>query len=225
VALPSDGLSFSRTPVASHEVIAPRYRTNLMFEFCGNTNSNISTAPIEFEVAGNGVYLPGSVSPYLGFEGTTGPHAALGDSLGLGLEFTNAAGYANLTKLYNAYRVYGSRIVMVVRPSDAGEVPSTNARLIVVPFTAFSAAVFRSTPEQALTQPFGKSTLVSVANTNRYNMITHTMATHTIYGTSLQSVRDEDEFAAIAGLSPPNNWGWSIWYQQLDGLQATGDIA
>lgn len=215
------GLMLSRTPVRSHELIAPRFRTNMLFEFAGNNNTSTAAAPIQFEIAGNSVYLPGSVTPYRSFETSGSAPDCTGTTLGLGLGATNAAGFANLIKLYNSYRVYGSRIVLCVRPSTGNILVAAaeSARLIVVPFVADSASVFRSTPEKALIQPFGKEIQVSAVNTDRYNTISHTMATHTIYGTSMQSVRDEDSFAALANVYPVNGFGWCVWYEPIDGNQ------
>lgn len=216
------GLSFSRTPVRAHEIISPRFRTNLMFEFVGNTEGVGSAQSIEFELAGNGVYLPGAVSGLNSFEATGTAPACNGVTNGAGLTATNAAGYANCVKLYNAYRVYGSRIQIMARPLSAGSEMAPVAqtlRMIVVPTVGFSAAVVRASPEQALVQPFGKETIICAANTNRYNSLTHTMSTSTIYGVNPRAVCDEDDFAAIAGLIPPasNLWAWCIWFEPIDG--------
>jgi hypothetical protein len=215
----SSGLMLSRTPMRSHELIAPRYRTSMLFEFAGNNNASTTASPVHFEISGNSVYLPGSVTPYEGFEATGAAPAANGTTLGLGLGATNAAGFANLVKLYNSYRVYGSRIILCLRPSTGAAVVSAaqSARCVLVPFVADSASVFRTTPERALVQPFGKELQISAVNTDRYNTISHTIATHTIYGTSMQAVRDEDSFAALANLYPANGFGWSCWYEPIDG--------
>lgn len=218
------GLSFSRTPVRAHEIISPRFRTNLMFEFVGNTEGVGSAQAIEFELAGNAVYLPGSVATMNSFEATGTAPACNGVTNGSGLTLTNAAGFANCIKLYNAYRVYASKINIMSRPLNAGSemAPvSQTYRMIVTPFVGFSAAVVRASPESALVQPFGKETIVSNVNTNRYNTISHSMSTATIYGVNPNAVRDEDDFAAISGLIPPasNLWGWAVWFEPVDGSQ------
>jgi len=216
------GLSFSRTPVRAHEIISPRFRTNLMFEFVGNTEAVMSAQSVEFEIAGNGVYQPGAASGLNSFEATGSAPACNGATNGAGLTLTNAAGFANCIKLYNAYRVYGSRIIIMARPLSAGTELAPVAqtlRMIVVPFVGASASVPRASPESALVQPFGKETVLCAANTNRYNTLTNTISTSTIYGVNPRAVEDEDEFAAIAGLLPPNLWGWSVWFEPIDGLQ------
>jgi len=192
----------------------------MLFEFVGNTSAQTSAGPTQFELAGNFVYRPGSNATFNKYEATGSPPAPSGLALGLGLSNQNTAGFTNLITLYQAARVYGSRIEVTVTPISSPVLTGV-ARLVVTPFPITAAAVVRLTPETALVQPFGKEALITNANYSKMNTVSHSMFTHTVFGVSPQAVRDEDSFSTLEGVNiPVNAWGWAIWYEPMDGANA-----
>jgi len=176
--------------------------------------------PTQFELAGNFVYRPGQNATYNQFVATGPPPSPDGNALGLGLSNINAAGFNNILPLYQAARVYGSRIVVTVNPISS-TINSSIARLVITPFPITASTVVRLSPETALIQPFGKEALITFANYSRMNTVTHSMTTATIFGVSSTAVRDEDSFSTLEGVNiPVNSWVWAIWYEPIDGLPA-----
>lgn len=203
-----------------HDTIAPRFRTKMMLEFCGNTTATTSTAATFWAVGGNTMIQALNTGNPFTLTTGSGPSGVIIGSNTITTLFPG--GYAQMNKLYSYFRVYSSKIQMYIQPIGSPVLTSI-ARLVVTP--ANSLAVIAVNPEQCYVQPYGKATMITPYNTTSQNTITHYMDTSTVWGVTKRAVQDDDRFAVISGTAPANEWFWGIWFEPLDGGTAAYTIS
>jgi len=119
-----------------------------------------------------------------------------------------AAGFADLSNIYQRYRVEASSIkVMAV---SVGDTPSTSTyELAIFPTTLDPTAVGTISPQTAGAQPYGKY-LVSSSWNARPLILKQFVTTAGIYGVPRIAVESEDDYGSDKASDPVNPWLWVV---------------
>jgi len=190
-------LMVNRTPSKMHEVVAPKFRTHLEYGFTGyqaTTAAGLGAGPTNFSVLMNGLTFPGSVvnstfTDAAHFQGTLFPAT-------LALTALNPLGHAQLSVLYQSYRVLSSKFQITYTPySFQAATASGLVDIVVAPMNDAIPVDM----QKALSLPWSKYKQVSFTNNLKNNTLTLYHKCHEILGrTKNQYYTDVGTFAAVS---------------------------
>jgi len=186
---------------SSHNIVAPRYFTNIEYGFSGELNT---ASGYQFTVLGNGLQTPGNTSQAF----TTG---------GLGVLFpaTHAlnalqpVGFSALSTLYASIRVWESTITVSMVPitTVGGNGYSLGGQLVVFPTSTEEAL---TDVQLAQSLPYAKHIIINSGGAQKDNTIIKKMDTRTIYGLSDAEMMANPNYTAGIGGNPSFSWWWNV---------------
>jgi len=186
---------------ATHNVVAPRFFTNLEYGFSGNL---AGAAGYQFTVLGNGLSLPGNTADvFTGAGGTLFPAT-------VALNALQPLGFSAIADLYNSYRVWTSSITVSAFPefNPAGVPTSGAAQLVIFP-TNTEASLADVQKAQSL--PYSKTKILTTYASAQDCTITNTMDTKSVFGLSETQMKADSKYYSLTGTNPSN----SFWYNAL----------
>jgi len=185
-----------------HNVVAPRYFTNIEFGFAGQLNSVAGAA---FAIYGNSVWKPGATSG-VAFPGTLYPAT-------VGIADLKAVGTDLMNGLYSRYRVYESTISVMVFPSQGSASGGGACQLVVLPNTQESTL---ADIQLAQSLPYSKYKLCCIGAGGEQNTLTHTMDTRTICGASAAEMTANPNLSSGSNSVPNQPWWWTVIIASFD---------
>jgi hypothetical protein len=190
--------------LASHNIVPPRYITNLAYGFSGTLTTANS---YEFGIVGNSPRYPSYsiyTSPTANFIGAgTGaiyPNATALPSL-------NATGFGLLDNLYQSYRVRASSIRVICIPTNAGPIKVT-----VVPVNTYLSS---TDGQAAQSQPYSKSRLCTGYEGTKDATIHAKMDTASLFGITEAQFQGDEAFSALTSTVPTKLWNWITYVDSV----------
>lgn len=197
---------YNPVPRNLHNIVAPRFFTNLEYGFTGQL---AGAAGYHFTVLGNGLALPGNTANvFTGAGGTLFPSTVT-------LAALNPVGFSQLGGLYKAYRVWSSTITV-------SGFPESFCGFGVVFPTSTEASL--ADPQLAQSLPYSKMKILTSTGNSADNTITSLMDTKTMYGLSQSQMKAAVEYSGTSSSNPSNSWWWNILLSSTVNAARTFDV-
>lgn len=197
---------YNPVPSRLHNVVAPRFFTNLEFGFSGNTT--VAAASAVFNVLGNALLNPADGTQDFTSIGTAVPAT-------VALATLVPAGFPELLGLYRAYRVWSSKFTVSVVPNTIYSADGTMRfpkLTVLLPTTAANAV---ADPQALQSFPYSKAIICNQNSDTKSCTLNHWMDTKSILGLAQAEMQSNGSLVGTSAANPTTLWYWQVAIQDL----------